>query len=244
VIGFQTYHQVRSVPINETLTLLEKPILKRVLIISDGIFHPTIVARFWLRKTLSMLPAYEYKQVRSMEELPMLDLSLFHGLVLFFHHQKITESALNAFEEFVLAGGGVLAIHSATASFKDSARFTNILGGKFSDHGPVEGFDIHPTQTATNIFDEIPVFRVIDELYLHDNQSDIEIHFIASHEKRSVPIVWTRNHGNGRICFASPGHRATSLRVPAYQQILRRGLIWVCKDEYQKENQAIKSTGN
>ena len=40
-----------------------------------------------------------------------------------------------AFDGFVRAGGGVLAIHSATASFKGSPAYFEVLGGRFVGQG-------------------------------------------------------------------------------------------------------------
>jgi type 1 glutamine amidotransferase len=201
---------------------------KNILMISDGRIHPPLMGRFWLRYALAGMRGFKFARVSSMEEALKTDLSGFHGMVLYFHHDEISAAALDAFDSFVSAGGGVLAIHSATASFKDADRFTNILGGKFRGHGPIEPFVVTPVSTESRIFGVIPEFSVTDELYLHDLQPDIETHFTTLYEGQPVPMVWTRKHGSGRVCFACPGHRAASIRVPAYQQILIRGLEWVC----------------
>ncbi len=205
---------------------------KNVLIVSDGRIHPPILGRLWLHNILSGMRGYKFARVNSMEELPKIDLSGFHSLVLYFHHKRITEPALDAFNDFVAGGGGVLALHSVTASFKDTDRFSGILGGKFSDHGPVKTFDLCPVSSETKIFEKVPEFRVKDELYFHDIQPDIEIHFTTTLDGQSIPMIWTRTHGKGRVCFASPGHRAASLLIPEYQCVLTHGLTWVSNNEY------------
>ena len=195
--------------------------------ISDGKVHPPFMGRFWLRYTLAGLQGFNFARVRSMEDLLDLDLSSFDALLLYFHHKKLSEAALDAFDEFVIGGGGVLAIHSVTASFKESDRFTDIIGGKFRGHGLVENFTIAPSPSANEIFGGQSKFQVTDELYLHDLQSDIQMHFTTVYEGQDVPVVWTRTHGAGRICYACPGHRAASMRVPEYQRLLTRALNWV-----------------
>ena len=201
---------------------------KNVLLVSDGKIHPPFMGRFWLRYALAGMQDYKFAHVNSMENLPELDLSGFNGLVLYFHHKHISALALEAFDAFVTAGGGVLAIHSVTASFKDSDDFTAIIGGKFSGHGPVKSFDVIRVSAENGIFDSIPTFQVTDELYLHDLQPDIETHFSTHHQGEQVPMVWTRSHGEGRVCYACPGHKAASMRISAYQRVLTRGLTWVC----------------
>ena len=201
---------------------------KNILMISDGRVHPPLMGRFWLRYALAGMQGFNFARVNSMEDLLNTDLKGFHGLVLYFHHKEISEAALDVFNAFISGGGGVLAIHSATASFQNAERFTDILGGKFSRHGPVESFEVTPVSPSSGIFDRISPFTVTDELYLHDLQPDIETHFTTLYEGQPVPMVWTRHHGQGRVCFACPGHRAASLRVPEYQQVLIRGLMWAC----------------
>jgi type 1 glutamine amidotransferase len=58
----------------------------------------------------------------------------FSALVIYIHHKRISQSALTSWIVFVSDGGGILAIHSATASFKKQT-FFEILGGRFIGHG-------------------------------------------------------------------------------------------------------------
>jgi len=202
--------------------------MKQVLLITDGFIHPPYLGRIALHKILKSIDGIAFDHTRSLEKRAR-DFENFSALVVYIHQVEISEKALDALNSFVSNGGGVLAIHSATASFKDTPRFTDILGGRFIGHGPVKPFIITPVSPENEIFDGIPEFRVTDELYLHDQQPDIEIHFTALHEGERIPMVWTRNHGNGRICYTCPGHRAVAFRIPEYQEVLIRGLKWVCK---------------
>jgi uncharacterized protein len=202
---------------------------KNVLMVTDGKVHPPLMGRFWLRYALAGMQGFNFARVNSMEEIIKMDLSGFDGMVLYFHHDTISEQALDAFDAFVSDGGGVLAIHSVTASFKDANHFTDIIGGKFREHGPVETFSLIPVRPKSEIFGGIPEFQVKDELYIHDLQTDIVPHFNTLYKGQPAPIVWTRTHGKGRVCFACPGHRAASMRIRKYQQILIRGLEWVCQ---------------
>jgi type 1 glutamine amidotransferase len=201
--------------------------MNQVLLITDGIFHPPLLGRLILHRTLKKMPGYRFEQIRSLEQAPE-NLDPYSAMVVYFHHKKIAKNAVDAFERYVSGGGGVLAIHSATASAKENRRFTNVLGGRFVGHGPVEPFVVSPASPESEIFSGISAFEVTDERYLHETQPDIETHFTTEHEGELVPIVWTRTHGKGRVCYACPGHKAASLRIPAYQEILRRGLDWVC----------------
>ncbi len=203
-----------------------------ILLVTDGWVHPPVTARFWLSYILTQPGSgYQFKRVRTLDGILKIDLASFQALVLYYHHKQVSAAALDKFEDYVTKGGGVLAVHSATASFKQQDRYTDILGGKFAGHGPIEKFEINPVITPNKIFAGIPAFSLKDELYLHTLKPDIETHFTSLFDGHPVPMVWTRRHGNGRVCYACPGHRAASLREPAVQEILTKGLAWVCQRE-------------
>ena len=162
-----------------------------------------------------------------MEKLPE-NLMDFSALVLYFHNKKISEPALAVFDNFVSNGGGVLGVHSATASFQPQRHYFEILGGRFVGHGPVEPFELAPTEDSV-IFNGIPAFTIHDELYIHELQPGIEPHFTAKHEGKDIPVVWTYHYGKGKICYAVPGHTTKSLKHPSVREILQRGLMWVTK---------------
>jgi hypothetical protein len=195
-----------------------------VLLVSNSFIHPPFAGRRALQHALAQLADFSLRQVRSLEQLPA-DVEKYAAVVLYFHHKTISAAALDRLDAFVKNGGGVLAVHSATASFKDQAHYFEILGGRFVGHGAVEHFEIK--QVRDDVFGGIGNFTVKDELYLHELQPGIEVHFTARHEGQDVPVVWTYRYGKGKVCYAVPGHTAESMKHPALQEILRRGLQWV-----------------
>ncbi len=201
--------------------------MKSVLVVSGGIFHPPLAGRLALHQGLASVPGFKFQTAGSLESLPP-DLEQFSALVLYYHQKTISNSALAALDKFVSAGGGVLALHSATASFKQTPMYFKILGGRFIGHGPVETFSVL-RKPESSVFDEVEEFKVHDELYLHEVEPDIEIHFTTMYQDQPVPVVWTRSWGRGRVCYAVPGHTASSMTVPALQKILRKGLVWVSR---------------
>lgn len=198
---------------------------QRILLVTDGIFHPPLIGRIILHRTLKQLQDFSFSHVRSLEKLPA-DLDSFTALVLHYHHNEISPPALTKLDGFVKNGGGVLAIHAATASFKETLPYFKILGGRFIGHGAVEPFLVRNSSQG-RIFEGIPDFTVTDELYLHELEPGIEAHFMSQHAGSQVPVVWTYQYGAGMICYACPGHTTGSMKNPAYQEVLRRGLSYV-----------------
>ncbi len=201
--------------------------MKKILLVTDGIFHPPFTARLALRKALAAQSAFEFHYARSMEELPD-NLEEISALVIYLHHQKISENALTRLDLYVSNGGGILGIHTATAAYKEHIRYFEILGGRFIGHGPIEKFEVK--RVNDELFYGIRDFVVKDELYMHEFQPGITPHFIAFHQGQEVPVVWTYFYGQGRVCYAVPGHTTATMRNRSYQMVLQRGLTWVCKE--------------
>jgi hypothetical protein len=103
------------------------------------------------------------------------------------------------------------------------------LGGRFISHGAVEQIRVRAAVDTTGPFEGIDDFTITDELYVHEAQPDLRVHVSAAYQGRQVPLVWTRTHGAGRVCYACPGHTTASLQHSAVQELLRRGLKWVCR---------------
>jgi type 1 glutamine amidotransferase len=198
--------------------------MKKILLVTDGIFHPPLFGRLSLHKTLKRLDFFSFAHVSSLEKLPD-DLADFSALVLHYHHKVISDKALKRLDDFVKYGGGILAIHAATASFKKTLPYFEIIGGRFIGHGKVERFEARKVNAS--IFGGIDNFIVKDELYIHELRMGIEVHFITKHEGTDVPVVWTYQYGKGKVCYAVAGHTTGSMTNPSYQQILQRGLKWV-----------------
>lgn len=183
--------------------------------------------------SLSALPGYRFHRTASLENLPDTVAEHYAAIVLYIHRQQISATALERLENFVGQGGGLLAVHSAAASFKREQRFTQLLGGRFVGHGPVQRFTVQPSLEQDPVFGRVREFQVQDELYRHEWDAGNRIHFFtsAAGSQALEPVVWTRQYQMGRVCYCSLGHRAAVLRHPAVSAILNRGLAWVCSPE-------------
>jgi type 1 glutamine amidotransferase len=199
--------------------------MKRVWLVSDGLVHPPITARRILHKVMAGTAGFTVERSRSLGA-PPPDLRSLAAVVIYFHHQRISRRALSRLDAFVREGGGLLGVHSATASFKVEPGYHRILGGRFVGHGPVEAFEVTPVD-GSDLFAGLSAFTVKDELYDHELEAEIEPHFTARLGEREIPVVWTRRYGRGRVCYACPGHRAATLRDETYQKVLQRALAWV-----------------
>jgi type 1 glutamine amidotransferase len=204
--------------------------MPNVLMISSGLFHPPLLGRRHLRRDLSAIPGIRLYGATTVEGLPQLRQTSLDALVLYFHRRRASSAALEALDLLVRGGCGVLAVHSATASFKQFPSYGDILGCHFTGHPPAGELQVRQTG-ASNIFGAVAPFSVHDEVYRHMLSPDIQVHFTARSGAagETLPFVWTRRHGAGRICYVGAGHRAGSFQHASITHILRAGLSWVCR---------------
>lgn len=197
-----------------------------ILLVSRGLFHPHLFVRRELYRILAEVPGAEISRAAALEDLSGPQLNTFQAAVLFFHERQISPAALDAWEVYLQAGGGVLALHAAAASYKESDRYTKLLGGRFTSHGPVQEITITTRPPGQQLFGPLPDFTIRDEFYRMETRTDITILFTARQNGLEEPFVWIRQHGSGRLCYLAAGHTTASLRHPSVQHIIQRAVQW------------------
>ncbi|MBN1532783.1 MAG: ThuA domain-containing protein [Spirochaetes bacterium] len=200
----------------------------KVLAITSGTIHPKFHARRRLLSLLRDSGEYEVVHRGSIEALKSLRGGGYAAAVIYLHRRRISAAALEALRDFLRAGGGLLGIHSASASFKSCAEYYQLLGGRFVSHDAIMEFEVIPSPGSSSIFAGCGGFTVRDELYLHDVYRGTAVRFHALHGGREEPMVWTREEGKGRVCYIEPGHCASSIGNAGFRQVTLAALRWLC----------------
>lgn len=203
--------------------------MKKMLSLSAGCVHPPWTARLLLKSIIAGVPGIEAEWTSRVEDLRRLEGGGYDGLLLYLHRREISDGALEALDRFVSAGGGVVALHSATASFKSRAAYFDILGGRFTGHGRVTRFTARPA--AADVFGCSDTFTLRDELYHHELIGEPEILYTASDGAGDHPAAWRHSYGRGRVFYLVTGHRAGAFRNPVVRRLLTRGTVWACGGE-------------
>ena len=198
-----------------------------ILVVSSGMVHPSLLCRRSFKKILLEIESESFRFSSNIETLTSLKLDLYSTAILYFHRAEISDPALAALENFVFNGGGLLAVHSASASFKQNKRYFDLIGGKFISHGKIEEFEVKPDTSIEGPYNDIPGFMVFDELYLHKFKEDISIHFYTEVNQKKEPVVWTREFGRGKVAYCSLGHCSPVFKSTQVKQIIQKSLQWV-----------------
>ena len=207
----------------------------RVLVFGDDLYHPAAVVRAGLAP-LAASGDYHFDWVEDARGWSPAALASYSRVLLaksnvLSHTDKtpwLTGEDCEIFRRFVQHGGGLLAVHSGTASYKDIAPVRAVLGGVFDRHPPPCDVTLDPVRGHPLTRGVDTPFSVHDEHYemlFDDTHADVFLRSRSSHGTQ--PAGWTRCDGGGRVCVLTPGHFAEVWLHSQFQQLLRNGLAWI-----------------
>ncbi len=143
-------------------------------------------------------------------------------VVLYMHRQGLGDPWVTALERYVEQGGSILALHSASASLKGDTRYSNLLGGVFSGHGPIGEFDVRSTHVCAGQYN----FSLRDERYTHRLTRDVSVLL----ESDGEPVCWTHTVGQGRVAYLSLGHCSFVFTHPSVASVMKELWTWTANN--------------
>ncbi len=136
-----------------------------------------------------------------------------------------TATYVRALTEFVREGKGCVTLHLAAAFFHEA--FTQMIGGRFLTHPPIQPFTIQVDDPHHPITQGIPAFTVMDELYITDHDpAAIHILLSAAYEGKQRPMAWVKTYGAGRVAYIAPGHDFRTFLHPVFLQLVEQAVRW------------------
>jgi type 1 glutamine amidotransferase len=154
----------------------------------------------------------------------------------------------DAFVNWVAAGRGFVAVHSAADTFHGFPPYLDMLGGEFDTHGDQVTVLLriddssHPAtqhvQSPVSIFDEIYIFKRFDpsrvnlliSLDRHPNNGTPGL----------FPISWFRAHGRGRVFYTALGHRQDVWELPWYREHVANAIDWAAEATTEPRNRPAR----
>jgi type 1 glutamine amidotransferase len=152
---------------------------------------------------------------------------------------EITPEQRTGLDTAIRGGTGFAGWHGGIVdSFRADADYSFITGGQFVAHPG--GFVDHEIEVVA----DHPIVAGITSFGLHSEQYYVhcdptnqvlatttfrgrpEFPWIAG---ATMPAVWTRTWGDGRVFVCTPGHSLADLRQPEVRTIIERGLLWAAR---------------
>jgi type 1 glutamine amidotransferase len=133
-------------------------------------------------------------------------------------------------------GAGFAGWHGGVvATFAEASRYQYMVGGRFLCH-PGNFVDYRVSMVGEHpITAGVADFDVHTEQYYCHVDPGLEVLATTTFEGRhgapetagvTMPVVWTRRFGAGRVFVNTLGHAPADLLVPAVNTITTRGLLW------------------
>ena len=159
------------------------------------------------------------------------NLAKYDTLMAYGNFQAITPTEEAAVTAYVSGGKGLVAIHSASDMFRNSAAWGKLIGGQLDHHGPVATFTAAVTKADHPIVREFTPFETKDETYVHKNAAaDRTILMDRSEGSGREAVTWVRNEG--RAVSSTPLSVTTKPhgRIASFTALLRGAVLWTVGD--------------
>lgn len=152
---------------------------------------------------------------------------------------ELTEQQCAGLVGAVRSGVGFAGWHGGVVgTFATSPAYYRMVGGKFLHHPP-DFLDYDVTVTTSHaVVRGIGDFAVHTEQYWMVTDAWNDVHAVTTVHPGpdteftapvSMPVVWTRNWGAGKVFFSAIGHRVADLEQPEVCTLTERGLLWASR---------------
>lgn len=203
-----------------------KPVAKsKVLFVVGGPFHDQPVLYPMLQKMLEGTGNYTVTLSRDLDQFKPENIKNYDLVVVYTTNLTLTPEQEKGLTDFVANGKGLVGIHCATDTFKNSDAYWKMVGGRFTGHGH-ETFKVNITGKSHPIVKGMKSFEINDESYNDKFHPDSKCIVLARREKDSEPSAWVQYYGKGRVFVTGLGHDKEAWDCPAFQELVIRGSEW------------------
>ena len=165
------------------------------------------------------------------------DLSL---IIPIFTMSKIEKEELSNLVAAVEGGVGLAGHHGGMGdAFREAVDYQFMVGGQWVAHpGNIIDYRVDVTRPDDAVMAGLPSSFPYhsEQYYMHVDPSNEVLAtttFTGEHaswiDGVTMPVVWKRKHGAGKVFFSSLGHVASEFEVPEMATMLRRGMNWAAR---------------
>jgi len=156
--------------------------------------------------------------------------------------KDLTEARERGLLGFVRGGGGLVGVHSAADSFRDSRRYIEMLNAEFLAHPHFHEFPVAIVDKNHYMTVRTPDFAVPDEMYHLQSYDPARAHLLAetTWQGRRMPMAFVRPYGRGRAAYIALGHDLRAWRHPEFQKLVLRALEWTTGAELPPAGRVVR----
>ena len=204
---------------------------RKALMIVGGPYHLTDKAGEIAQQVLAASGGgWELSVTSDLDALAALPTSDFAVLIIHTtgHREALMPEREKGLLSFVQGGGGLVAVHSAADSFRDSRAYIEMLNAEFRTHPRFQEIPVQITDRDHYLTVRMPDFAIEDELYLLQSHEPARSRILAetTWQGRRMPLVFVHPYGKGRVAYLALGHSLASWQNPEFQKLLGRSVRW------------------
>ena len=143
----------------------------------------------------------------------------------------------------VESGVGLAGWHGGLAdSFGDNVDYEFMVGGQWVAHpGGVIEYEVNIVDHEDGVTKGLSDFKMHSEQYFLHVDPNVKVlattTFNGDHaawiKGSTMPVVWKKTYGMGRVFYSSLGNVAADFKVPEALEIMKRGIRWASKSKYK-----------
>jgi hypothetical protein len=155
----------------------------------------------------------------------------------------IAKEPLQGLLAAVKGGVGLAGWHGGLGdAYRNETEYRYMVGGDWVAHpGGIIDYEVHITDHEDPVTAGLPDFEVKSEQYLmHVNPNNKVLattRFTGAHDPwidgSTMPVVWKKVYGRGRVFYTSLGHTADVFDIPQARAIVERGILWASDSRYE-----------
>ncbi len=156
---------------------------------------------------------------------------------------SITGNQEKGLLEAVKGGVGLAGWHGGLGdAFRQNPEYQFMVGGQWVAHpGGVIDYEVNITNRKDGVTKGLSDFSMHSEQYYMHVDPNVKVlattTFSADHAEwidgATMPVVWKKAYGRGRVFYSSLGHTASDFDVPEALEIMKRGIRWASQSKYK-----------
>ena len=131
--------------------------------------------------------------------------------------------------EAVAEGVGLGGVHGGMGdAFRNETNYQYMVGGQFVAHpGGIHEYTVNICSQLDPVVAGIDDFTITSEqYYMHVDPGNFVLATTVAPGGVTMPVIWKRMYGKGRVFYTSLGHVAADFDVPQVLETTIRGLLW------------------
>ena len=155
---------------------------------------------------------------------------------------KISNEQETALLDAIKRGVGIAGWHGGLAdSFRNNVKYQFMVGGQWVAHpGGVIDYEVNITDKKDPVTKGLKDFAMRSEQYYMHVDPNVKVMATTTFSDEhadwidgcTMPVVWKKYFGKGRVFYSSLGHVIADFDVPEVLEIQKRGIRWASESKY------------